>query len=222
MKVPVYPLHRLTFYFEVRETLEMMPLTRHISKKRQLSARKRRGLYPAATPAMTRAARVQLGGRGTIISTKPDLWPGLAERVPAFEALKMMSAWAGHYDQNSFDNNAILGPWVGGLENFHRARLFGPRADAGAGGRPRPERAIAIRQLPDPRSVADGLSAHHRRHAAIGQRADGLSLPSYINAIPAPRIWSSARASEPSRSMPRQASSTIVVAKPASAASSAE
>jgi FAD-dependent oxidoreductase domain-containing protein 1 len=32
IKVPTYPLHRLTFYFEVREKLEMVPLTRHISK----------------------------------------------------------------------------------------------------------------------------------------------------------------------------------------------
>jgi FAD-dependent oxidoreductase domain-containing protein 1 len=32
MKVPVYPMRRLTFYFEVREKLEMMPLTRHISR----------------------------------------------------------------------------------------------------------------------------------------------------------------------------------------------
>jgi len=36
----------------------------------------------------------------------------------------MTSAWAGHYDQNSFDNNAILGPWVGGFENFHIAIGF--------------------------------------------------------------------------------------------------
>ena len=32
MKVPVYPMRRLTFYFEIREKLEPMPLTRHISK----------------------------------------------------------------------------------------------------------------------------------------------------------------------------------------------
>ena len=44
--------------------------------------------------------------------------------MPAFEALKVKGAWAGHYDQNSFDNNAILGSWTGGLENFHIALGF--------------------------------------------------------------------------------------------------
>ena len=37
------------------------------------------------------------------------LWPTLAERVPAFEALRMKSAWAGYYEMNLFDHNAILG-----------------------------------------------------------------------------------------------------------------
>lgn len=37
------------------------------------------------------------------------LWPTLAERVPAFEAIKLMNAWAGYYEVNTFDHNAILG-----------------------------------------------------------------------------------------------------------------
>ncbi len=39
-----------------------------------------------------------------------QLWPLLAARVLGFEALRLLSAWAGHYDVNTLDDNAILGP----------------------------------------------------------------------------------------------------------------
>ncbi len=38
------------------------------------------------------------------------LWPALAARIPGFEAARLKSAWAGHYDVNLLDHNAILGP----------------------------------------------------------------------------------------------------------------
>lgn len=51
------------------------------------------------------------------------VWPTLAHRVPAFEAIKLVRAWAGHYAMNTVDQNAILGPHPE-LTNFYFANGF--------------------------------------------------------------------------------------------------
>jgi glycine/D-amino acid oxidase-like deaminating enzyme len=51
------------------------------------------------------------------------LWPALAARIPAFEALRLVRAWAGHYDLNVFDHNAIVGR-LPGYDNAYLACGF--------------------------------------------------------------------------------------------------
>jgi len=41
------------------------------------------------------------------------LWPTLAARIPAFEALRVRSAWAGYYEMNTFDHNGLVGALPG-------------------------------------------------------------------------------------------------------------
>ncbi len=38
------------------------------------------------------------------------IWPVIAARIPAFEAIKVTHEWVGHYAMNTLDQNAITGP----------------------------------------------------------------------------------------------------------------
>ncbi len=44
-------------------------------------------------------------------------WPAIANRIPQFEAIKLIRSWAGHYAYNTLDQNAILGRHTK-VENF--------------------------------------------------------------------------------------------------------
>jgi glycine/D-amino acid oxidase-like deaminating enzyme len=52
-----------------------------------------------------------------------EVWPRLAACVPAFEGVKVTSAWAGFYDYNTLDQNAVIGPHPD-VPNFHFANGF--------------------------------------------------------------------------------------------------
>jgi FAD-dependent oxidoreductase domain-containing protein 1 len=51
------------------------------------------------------------------------IWPNLATRVPAFEAIKPGRAWSGPYDMSLIDHNAIIGKAVG-YKNFYLCNGF--------------------------------------------------------------------------------------------------
>lgn len=46
------------------------------------------------------------------------IWPTLYERMPGFDAIKMVNAWAGHYEYCTLDQNAVIGAHPE-IENFY-------------------------------------------------------------------------------------------------------
>jgi FAD-dependent oxidoreductase domain-containing protein 1 len=140
MPLPVEPLSRPTFYFELREPLGPLPLTKDPSGAsfRTEGAGFAAGFTRPDAPG---------GFRWDVGEDDHDLferviWPRLAHRVPAFERLRVKRTWAGHYAWNRLDGNTIVGPWIGGLENFYVATGF-----SGAGLQKAPAIGRALTEL---------------------------------------------------------------------------
>lgn len=120
MTLPLDTRKRCTFVFECREDVAVPTLT----------------ILPSGV-----AFRPE--GRGFIVNVSPPedrdptctdyeidhwlfddiIWPALAERIPAFEAIKVVRTWVCHYDFNTFDENVIIDRHPG-VENFWVAAGF--------------------------------------------------------------------------------------------------
>ncbi len=107
--LPVWPRKRYVYVFDCKDDLSMVPLTIDPSG---VAFRPEGGQYVTSmSPPEDRDPNSDPEDMEVDYTTFEEVtWPTLANRVPAFEAIKLTGAWAGHYDFNTFDQNAILGP----------------------------------------------------------------------------------------------------------------
>ena len=109
IKVPVEPRKRYSWVFKAETPLDRdLPLT----------------IDPSGVHCRENGGGTYQAGGHTDIDPAVDfddfemdhglweshVWPILATRIPAFEAVKVQAEWAGHYALNTLDHNAILGP----------------------------------------------------------------------------------------------------------------
>ncbi len=105
--LPVSPRKRMTFVFACREDLPGCPLTVDTSG---VAFRPEGRQYIAILSPPPEDDPDCDDLEEDYRAFEAVIWPALAARVPAFEAIKLTGAWAGHYAYNSFDQNAVLGP----------------------------------------------------------------------------------------------------------------
>jgi glycine/D-amino acid oxidase-like deaminating enzyme len=108
--LPVEARKRMVFTFACREELQGFPL---IIDPTGVYVRPEGNLYicGAAPPRDRDPAATDFEVDHAFF--EETIWPVLATRVPAFESIRAGRAWAGHYDMNFFDHNAIVGPLPG-------------------------------------------------------------------------------------------------------------
>jgi sarcosine oxidase len=120
--LPVYPRKRFIYVFDCREEIdnESMPLTIDPSG---VWFRPEGGNFICGVSPEDRDDPDCLDFELDYRPFEELIWPTLAHRVPVFEAIKLVRAWAGHYDYNVLDQNVLIGP-APQVPNFHFANGF--------------------------------------------------------------------------------------------------
>ncbi|WP_412553753.1 NAD(P)/FAD-dependent oxidoreductase [Shimia sp. MIT1388] len=106
--MPVEPRKRFTWIFSAEQPLPMdLPLTidpSGVHVRQDGPTTYLAGAAPDPDPAVTFDDFHMDHNRW-----QDHVWPIIATRIPQFEAIKVVTEWAGHYAYNTLDQNAILG-----------------------------------------------------------------------------------------------------------------
>ena len=106
--IPVEPRKRYTFIFDAETPLDRdLPLTIDPSGVHMRSDGQYylAGCPPDEDPAVAYDDFVE-----DHAMWQDKAWPAIATRIPAFEAVKLINSWVGHYAFNALDQNAVIGP----------------------------------------------------------------------------------------------------------------
>ena len=115
LEIPVEPRKRFSFVFAAEQRLDRdLPLTIDPSG---VHVRTEGDYYLAGCPPDIDLAVDPTDFEMDHNIWQDKVWPAVATRIPQFEAVKLINSWAGHYDYNVLDQNAILGPHSV-VENF--------------------------------------------------------------------------------------------------------
>ena len=108
LTIPVEPRRRCLFVFDCREDLGgTLPLTIDPSG---VFCRPEGQYYLCGTVPDPDIAVDYDDFDVDYAEFEDQVWPTIAQRVPAFESIKLQNAWAGHYAYNVLDQNAVVGP----------------------------------------------------------------------------------------------------------------
>jgi glycine/D-amino acid oxidase-like deaminating enzyme len=108
LELPVEPRIRAAFVFDCREVLggQTLPLTIDPSG---VHVRTDPPYFLAGAPPTDDVEVDPNDFKVRNEEWQENIWPVLAQRIPAFEKIKVISSWAGHYAYNTLDQNAVIG-----------------------------------------------------------------------------------------------------------------
>ncbi|MER9107923.1 FAD-binding oxidoreductase [Mesorhizobium sp. M0848] len=104
--LPVVPSKRCVFVFETPARIENCPF---IFDTSGLWLRPEGQLFLCGIPPVRENDPDDFGLDVDYDLFDELIWPALAYRVPGFEQLRMLRAWAGLYEYNTFDHSGIIG-----------------------------------------------------------------------------------------------------------------